>query len=941
MKRLCKLSLRRTPGTVRAMRVWMFVQMICMTLLIPPSTLQAQSCGCPPAASRPIINLSSLSDFNGNLSPNTMFTCTNVYVVDQLTYVPPGGDLLIEPGTVIKGAAGPNKALVVSAGAQIFAQGTATCPIIFTAIDDPLDGTYPFSNKGQWGGLVILGYAPNNLLLADGGNAIGDGVGVLEGFSPSDPRNQYGGFNPNDNSGVLRYISIRHAGGEIMPSVEMNALSLASVGRGTVIEHVETVSCGDDGIEIFGGTVDLRWVSSMFSDDDAFDWDQGWTGRGQFWFGVHLPGEDTGIEGDGDDEDSGNLPASHPTVYNTTFIGGGTQEGFHAKEGTEGGVFNSLFVNFNDGARIDHDPQRVLNGIPTALDKYNNGLLMISNNAYDAVARMVNPDSLQTQFLANNNMMIPGVIDHTFAIDPSNVVLDPFNPVPKVNVSTTNQPPNDGFFVQADYKGAFDPNTTPWTSGWTFADQINLDVSREVIDCPEDINRSGRVDATDYLLFLGKFNAFCSNCPEDINGSGHVDATDYLLLLGKFSLYCPPPAVSVFPPDFSTISGHQILSVEHDTTLEVSEVWVNDGNTSVNILDNDTNSVRREGTVSETVICAECQSSSNIAVTIKFVDDAYPPVTMHYSINKLPVTYIYGEPSGNTITLHAEESYDPEGYPLTYTWYYDTLVSYGPVLTLDTTAPSDGILALLELKDDKNAVYDVVTYDPFTGAVTKTREKFKCTDLEIITSNASKLNGDLTLGPSIAEGTQLSVDAHNKLTKSYVVAFSFEVVAVIEAGPDFLDEGQDAAGTVKIGTTTIQRKGRKRKTANRSELETGEVEVPYEPLPDENGNASMTTDDYDDHPTEGFADTNTPTGIQRTNFTVKNHFKDGDKNTMVWFDQPGLRLKAGMDVSHGFSFNGYFRMWMMPDLAPCEKFYLVNIEIDNTGKVTKNRMTMR
>ncbi len=172
------------------------------------STVDAQvslgtECGCPDLANRSAVNLSTLAT-GDELQGVTNLTCDNVYFIDDLLYVPSGSELFIEPGTVLRGVFGEAEdanALVIARGGKIFANGNAHCPIIFTDENDPLDGTYSVNIRGQWGSLLILGQAPNNLLLADGDLAVGDGVGSIEGLVPGDPRNHYGGTDENDSSG--------------------------------------------------------------------------------------------------------------------------------------------------------------------------------------------------------------------------------------------------------------------------------------------------------------------------------------------------------------------------------------------------------------------------------------------------------------------------------------------------------------------------------------------------------------------------------------------------------------------------------------------------------------------------------------------------------------------------------------------------------------------
>ena len=289
--------------------------------LIAASPILAQSnlgasCGCPSVASRPTVLMSSLSGYTaisgtqgGELISGASLTCQNTYILDKKIYIPSGQTITIAPGTVIKGrdnvAQGPEyaTALVIERGGKIMAPGTESCPIVFTAEADNLDGNYLIKNTGKWGGVVILGQAPNNLLLSNNGPfvagagsgklAVANGLGVIEGFATSNTQDQFGvsggAFINDDNSGVMQYVSIRHGGAVLAVGSEINGLTLGSVGRGTTIEHIEIVSCGDDNIEVFGGNVNLKYCTTLFGNDDMFDYDLGWTGKAQFLFGMKAP----------------------------------------------------------------------------------------------------------------------------------------------------------------------------------------------------------------------------------------------------------------------------------------------------------------------------------------------------------------------------------------------------------------------------------------------------------------------------------------------------------------------------------------------------------------------------------------------------------------------------------------------------------------------------
>ena len=267
---------------------------------------------------------------NADITTKTSWSAANTYILEKPIFVRDGGELTIAAGTIVRGqprtaAAGATTvgvpgALVITQTGKIYANGTATNPIIFTTAavdvnnDNVADGTYPNftkytgseaflddapktaplaplngagdSNVTLWGGIVICGNAPTNLADAEG---IGFGKGLVEGFvTPGFEPNYvtFGGLVATDNSGILNYVSIRHAGDEIGDSNELNGLTLAGVGSGTQISNLEIYCNFDDGIEWFGGTVNSKNLAVFFAGDDAFDLDQGYTGFNQFCFAV-------------------------------------------------------------------------------------------------------------------------------------------------------------------------------------------------------------------------------------------------------------------------------------------------------------------------------------------------------------------------------------------------------------------------------------------------------------------------------------------------------------------------------------------------------------------------------------------------------------------------------------------------------------------------------
>ena len=225
---------------------------------------------------------------------NVVWTANNEYLLNGLVFVDAGATLTIQPGTVIKGKPGQGEnasALVVARGGKIFASGTADAPIVFTAeADDAKDpNDLPNDARGLWGGVIILGNATLNSE---------PGETPIEGIPVNEPRGLYGGSDDADNSGVFRFVSIRHGGTDIGAGNEINGLTMGGVGSGTVIEYVEVFNNQDDGFEWFGGTVNTKYLVSAFNGDDAFDYDEGFRGKGQFWFVIQ-------------DDETGNRAGEH------------------------------------------------------------------------------------------------------------------------------------------------------------------------------------------------------------------------------------------------------------------------------------------------------------------------------------------------------------------------------------------------------------------------------------------------------------------------------------------------------------------------------------------------------------------------------------------------------------------------------------------------------
>jgi len=210
---------------------------------------------------------------SGDIAEDSQWTSDKNYILDQQVTVLPGATLTIEAGTIIKAnaAEAPRVSmLVVARGGKLIAKGTAEKPIIFTTINDNLDtangakSSLNNSDVGLWGGIIILGDAPVSL-------SNGDAETFYIGLDSSSKNSYYGGNNTDDNSGVLEYVSIRHGGVFIGTGSESNGLTLCGVGAKTSINQIEIFANQDDGIEFFGGTVNVSNLIVHASADDAID----------------------------------------------------------------------------------------------------------------------------------------------------------------------------------------------------------------------------------------------------------------------------------------------------------------------------------------------------------------------------------------------------------------------------------------------------------------------------------------------------------------------------------------------------------------------------------------------------------------------------------------------------------------------------------------------
>jgi len=371
--------------------------------------------------------------------------------------------LTIEPGSLIKADSSMHSVLVVPVRSKIIAIGSRNQPIVFTS-DKPAGERKP----GDWGGIVINGLASQNYCMLENPlpltcSAFGEGLTM-----------GYGGNDNHDNSGVLRYVRIEFAGQYINPFADLNGLTLYAVGDQTEIDYLQIHKSGDDGVELFGGTVNLKHIFITGANDDSLDWTDGWSGKGQFIILQQYAGlSDNGIEGNNVYQREQTAPVSHPTLSNLTIIGTNSEEysdfGMLIRSGSKGNVYSSIVTGFNLAClNIDDE----ITFAQAEKDPLN---LSFSASILHCKTNFAINDQLDDPFIVYEDQF--NIEDffrngqNNLTIDPE--IIDPFNTQKPDFKLKLNSPaisgaiiPDDDFFEIVDYIGAYDINSD-WIEGWT------------------------------------------------------------------------------------------------------------------------------------------------------------------------------------------------------------------------------------------------------------------------------------------------------------------------------------------------------------------------------------------------------------------------------------------------------------------------------------------
>lgn len=430
--------------------------------------------------------------WNRTLSADTVYVLTGLYYVDS-TYT-----LSIPEGTVIKGDTAAT--LIVRRGGKLIAKGEPFNPIVFTSLKNP-----GARARGDWGGIVVLGRAPVNKVnpLIEGGIIFGS----------------FGGNDPHDNSGIIRYVRIEYPGYRFQLDNEINGLTMGGVGDGTEIHHVQVSYSFDDSYEFFGGTVNPHHLVAFGGTDDEFDSDFGNVSHLQFLFGLKDPnfsdptGNSRGIESDNDGTGTNDMPFTRQIISNATLVGPERTDALvgafpfetfdwsaHIRRNSRTSVFNSVIMGYPDGVRIESAGSAA--AAAAGILQWNQVEIQASvldgtiPNAGCGIPQHVHDESswpcnsgtvpgvynwFETPAFNNNGSLVrsPSSIGLTNMTDLNNP-----DPVPAAGsplIGAADFSDADLATLQAvSYSGAFDPAlpmAQQWTRGWSNFDPQNTDYS--------------------------------------------------------------------------------------------------------------------------------------------------------------------------------------------------------------------------------------------------------------------------------------------------------------------------------------------------------------------------------------------------------------------------------------------------------------------------------
>ncbi len=432
-------------------------------------------------------------EVSGDIAANTTWSSSKIYLLKGNVYVTNNATLTIEPGTLIKGDKSTKGALVITRGAKIMAEGTVEKPIVFTS-NMPAGARA----QGDWGGVIVLGKAKNNL-----GSSID-----IEGISDGSEKTKHGGDNDADNSGVLKYIRIEFAGIPLGPDNEINGITFGSVGSGTKLEYIQVYRSGDDAFEWFGGSVNAKYLLAIDTWDDDFDTDNGFSGKIQFALAQRLANTadvsgSNGFESDNNQTGANTTPRTSAIFSNVTILGpvekagmSGVNNNFqHAvqiRRNSAMSLFNSVIAGYTEGVFYDDaapagSTLNSSNGLLSGASVFAHNLVYGSNGKSNQIkASNAATLALITPVLTANNVFEPGSYASAIYKDPYKFSADlaskertgkpDFTLIAgspaAAGANFTHEKVADSFFEKVAFKGAF--GSVDWTAGWAHFDPQTL-----------------------------------------------------------------------------------------------------------------------------------------------------------------------------------------------------------------------------------------------------------------------------------------------------------------------------------------------------------------------------------------------------------------------------------------------------------------------------------
>ena len=349
---------------------------------------------------------SAPSLLSGYVTSDMTLEAGKSYTLSGALQVKAPATLTIEPGVTITAVYDEQvDYILIEKGAKIDAQGTAEQPIVMTSEQH---------EDGAWGGLHICGNAPIN-----------SGSGVSEIGNAS-----YGGDDPADNSGTLKYVRLEYTGYAFDADHESNGISFYGVGSGTQVSYVQAYMGADDGLEFFGGTVNVDHCVVVDCTDDSYDWTEGWSGTGRYLVAYQTdPTCDCLIEADNSENNPMLSPISHPVLSNLTLVGnnGNEPNGVLLRRGTQVEISNAQITGKANAVRVESAETE------TALA---NGTSKLTNVAISGELSSENGTYTNAAFVAAGNLA-----NQTFSF-------------------------TDGYVGMTDGRGAVEASNM-WMSGWT------------------------------------------------------------------------------------------------------------------------------------------------------------------------------------------------------------------------------------------------------------------------------------------------------------------------------------------------------------------------------------------------------------------------------------------------------------------------------------------